>query len=232
MNKLSEISLYLLAWCCLLSIFGKNLRHEKDTPGKGELLYVDILLWINSNFIKWIWGWTMLLITPFSILVTYNLNYFEAVCLAKKNLVHKSSASKQVASSKNLKKLAFFTPSVLLHPIVRINFLGTVIWYLFTLLKRVIFNNSGRCLIENSNKAILQASSSQACRLLSTDHLKNKIVDSYWSGFNLSGHNFMINFCLMVVLHECYGFYLVHEKYAGKIQAQNSSKNNPFHWRR
>ena len=208
MQNLSKLALYSLAWCIFLSLFGKNYRHEKDTPGRGQLWYVDLLLLINQNFVKWIWGWTMLVITPFAVLFAYKIQHFK----------RRKFSNKKLKSSMQYHKL--------IHPLTRINLLGTIIWYLFTKLKSFLYNNTGRCLIENSNKAVLQASNAKSCRWLTNEEKLGQ--QGYWTGFNLSGHSFMLNFSFMIVATELYGFYQLlkinYDSKSSKYSQQKTSK--------
>lgn len=194
MQDLSKLAVLCLFWCTFLSFFGKNYRQEKDTPGIGQLWYVDLLIAVNQNFVKWIWGWTMVVITPFSIIFAYKVQHLQNIACSRNYRLKR----------KQKFKLEYHK---LLHPISRIIFVGTLVWYTFTKLKGFLFANTGRCLIENSSRAVLQASDPRSCRWLTLEEPLG--ARGYWSGFNLSGHSFMLNFSFMMAATELYAFYKI-----------------------
>ena len=195
----SKTCLFIIIYCTFLSLIGTSYRHEKDTPGKGELWYIDLIILINQRFVKWIWGWTMVLITPFSLFYSIKSQNFKRILERTVSPRNKNVQSQKIEYHR------------LLHPLIRINLLGTLIWYIFTKTKRSLYNNTGRCLLENSSKVILQARNPHSCKFLTSSSNPEKqaenLVDAYWSGFNLSGHSFMLNFSILVVMSEVWCFY-------------------------
>lgn len=183
MHQLSKAALTILSLCSILSLFSLSLRSEKDTPNLKTSPIAQLLVFINLKFVKLIWFWTMVVVTPFAVLFSVKIQSYSVY-----NFERTKAKKAKVRYSKVVPVL------------IRILIFGTTIWYLFTHLKRLWFQSTGRCLIEHSNKVILKATTPKLCNWYNVE--KN----AYWSGFNLSGHSFMLNFSSMITLTEIYTY--------------------------
>jgi len=183
LKNIDQISLFALICCSIISLFGKNLKYEQSISGIGEYWYVDLLVFINQNFVKYIWGWTMCIITPFAIVFSIKIQTV-------------NQYNFQVKSSNKINYLK------VIQPLVRINVFGSIIWIIFTKLKSLIYKNTGRCIFENTKKIILLATTPKDCNWYGDNQ-------AFWSGINISGHSFMLNLCSMIVLSELEMYYKI-----------------------
>jgi len=177
MTRWARPAVGMIVACTIISPFGKSIKHEAETPGLDESTILRTLVSFNHFFVKYIWFWTWCTILPF------------ATAFALKIQNHSSfSFKKRSKASVNYLKL--------LQPLIRIGIFGTIVWLAFTSLKRVLYENSGRCVVQNTSKVILKATTPKLCKWF------GNLDGAKWTGFNLSGHCFMLNFCTLIVLNE------------------------------
>lgn len=108
---------------------------------------------LNRVFVKWSWGWTLLLLLP---LVTLSSYVYEK--------------ADKMSVFKNL---------------IRIG-VAHVIWFIVTTVFRLLDHAVGTC----SNAAFEHRS---AC------HSNGSV----WYGFDISGHTFLLSYCILVITEEC-----------------------------
>lgn len=174
MGHLNRLALKILLCCTVLSLFGGSIPTSAKTPFQDHFL-IKTLLAINLFYVKKIWGWTLLFLTSFSVLHTVNIQSHSSINFR----------------SRKRKPINYFE---IVHPFSRIFIGGTLIWWIFTLLKRYVFESTGFCLLEE-DKIILAAEKPYECRQLSDGKAD-------WTGYNISGHSFMLNFVSLVILSE------------------------------
>lgn len=83
-----------------------------------------------------------------------------------------------------------------LRSIIKIGLLGTVIWFFGTELTFKIGDLTGICYDENSTE-ISGYTSRRQCRS----------VTGSWESFDISGHTFLLTWCVYLTVHELYSFY-------------------------
>ena len=107
---------------------------------------------LNVYFVKYAWGWTLFVVTPYVLI---------------------SSAI-----------YTLFTPSLMVKHLGRL-VVSSAMWYFFTQLFDLIQEMNGVC----SNSTIV---SNKDCLL----------EEEIWKGFDVSGHCFLLTFCLLVIVEE------------------------------
>lgn len=177
MTRWARFGVAMITVCAVISPFGMRLRHAKDTPGIDDSHMLKTLVSFNHFFVKYIWFWTWCTVLPFAtayaLLVQSHSSY---------NFKKRSRAS-----------VNYFK---LLHPFIRVGVFGSIIWAVFNVLKTFLREHTGRCVIKGTSKVILKATTLKACKWY------GNLDGGEWTGFNISGHCFMLNFCTLIMLNE------------------------------
>ena len=129
---------------------------------------------LNVYFVKYAWGWTLFVVTPYVFIsaTIYTL----------------------------------LTPSLMAKHLGRL-VVSSAMWYLFTQLFDLIQEMNGRC----TNSTI---SSKKDCLL----------EEEVWKGFDVSGHCFLLTFCLLVIVEEFKtSKYVYWDSIASEFREKNSN---------
>ena len=202
MTRWARVGLAMITACIAITPFGNTIAHEKDTPGLDDSLVLQLLVLWNQTFVKYIWGWTCLIIIPFATIFSIKIQSHSSYNF------NKSTNTK----STNKQKINHLK---VIPPIFRVGVFSTIIWQCFLFIKRTIFEKTGRCVIKNATsevtKVILKATSPKLCKWYGS------LDKAVWTGFNLSGHSFMLNFCTLIVLNELENYVFMKKRINSKI---------------
>ncbi|XP_043945930.1 acyl-coenzyme A diphosphatase FITM2 [Protopterus annectens] len=113
---------------------------------------------LNMLFVKFAWGWTLVLLLPFISIVCYHVHRSVTVILQRLSAL----------------------------------LVGTAVWYFFTWLFMFIEESTGDCYVSEVNTTLSGYSSRSDCK-------KNGL---FWSGFDISGHSFLLPYCALMIWEE------------------------------